>query len=97
MSSRIVTAFPEDKPMPANIFPDLNWISDNRLELYKKHGNCIVVVYQQEIIGLGKTRAEALNDAETHLSETGAEIPVAIGYISNPYRIGHMQRRVIEE
>jgi hypothetical protein len=97
MSSRIQTAFPDDKPMPANIFPDLNWVSANRLDLYKKHGDCVVVVYQQEIIGMGKTRAEALADAESHLADDVELITPAIGYISNPYRIGHLQRRIVQE
>jgi hypothetical protein len=97
MSNRIQTAFPDDKPMPANIFPDLNWVSANRLDLYKKYGDCVVVVYQQKIIGRGSNRTEALADAEAHLAEDVEFITPAIGYISNPYRIGHLQRKVNQE
>lgn len=97
MSSRIQIAFPKDEPMPDNIFPDLNWVSDNRLELYKKYGSCVVVVYHQEIIGMGKTRQEALSDAESHLSDDVELITPVVEYISNPHRIGHFYRRETQE
>lgn len=93
MSSRIITAFPEDKPMPANIFPDLNWISDNRLELYKKYGDAVVVVYQKEVLGVGADYNSALADAEEHLSNDIESITAVIGYVSNPHRLGHFYRK----
>ena len=97
MSSRIKTAFPSDKPMPANIFPDLNWVSDNRLALYKKYGDCVVLVYKEEIIGKGLTRDEALADAESQLNKDVDLITPVFGYISNPYRIGHFYRTETQE
>lgn len=97
MSSRIKTAFAKDEPLPENIFPDLDWVSDNRLELYKKHGSCVVVVYYQEIIGLGQTRQEALNDVKSHLADDVELITPVIEYISNPHRIGHFYRRETQE
>jgi hypothetical protein len=93
MSSRIQIAFPKDEPMPANIFPDLNWVSDNRLSLYKKYGEVVVVVYQKEVIGLGQDYDAALADAEAHLSDDVEVITPVVGYISNPYRLGHFTRR----
>lgn len=97
MSSRIQTAFPEDEPMPENIFSDLSWVSENRLELYKKHVSCVVVVYHKEIIGMGQTRSEALADAESLLSDDVELITPAIGYVSNPYRVGRFYLRQTEE
>jgi hypothetical protein len=97
MSSRIQTAFPKDEPLPENIFSDLNWVSENRLELYKKYGSCVVIVYHKEIIGMGKTRQEALNDAEIHLADDVELITPAIGLVSNPYRVDRFYLRQIEE
>ena len=98
MASRIVTAFPDDKPMPANIFPDLNWVSDHRLELYKKYGDCVIVVYQQAIIGMGKTRAEALADAESHLADDVELITPVVEFVSNPYQLfGHFYRKETQQ
>jgi hypothetical protein len=97
MSNRIQIAFPKDKPMPANIFPDLNWVGDNRLALYKKYGSCVVVVYQQKIIGMGKNHDEALEDAEARLAPDVDLITPVVEYISNPYRIGHFYRKESQE
>jgi hypothetical protein len=88
MSSRIQIAFPKDEPMPANIFPDFQWFRENRLELFKKYGSCVVVIYKQEIIGMGKTSKEALADAESRLADDIELITPIVEYVSNPYRIG---------
>jgi hypothetical protein len=88
MSSRIQTAFPKGEPMPANIFPDFQWLRENRLELFKKHGSCVVVIYKQEIIGMGKSYDEAVADAEAHLDDDVELITPIVEYISNPHRIG---------
>lgn len=97
MSSRIQIAFPKDEPMPANIFPDLTWISDNRLSLYKKYGEAVVVVYQKEVIGIGQDYDAALADAEAHLADEVEYITPVIGYVSNPYKLGHFYRKESQE
>lgn len=93
MPSRIQTAFPKDEPLPENIFSDLKWVSENRIELYKKYGSCVVVVYHKEIIGMGKTEHEAMQDAESRLPEDVILITPAIGYISNPYCVGWIVKK----
>jgi hypothetical protein len=75
----------------------LKWVSDNRLALYKKYGSCVVVVYYQEIIGIGQTHTEALADAEAHLSDDVELITPAIGYVSNPYRVGRFYLKHTQE
>jgi hypothetical protein len=88
MSSRIQIAFPKDEPMPENIFPDFQWLREHRLELFKKYGSCVVVIYKQKIIGMGKSYDEALADAESKLSDDVELITPIVEYVSNPYRIG---------
>jgi hypothetical protein len=97
MSNRIQIAFPKDKPMPANIFPDLNWVSDNRLALYKKYGDAVIVVYEKKVIGIGKDYDEALADAEAHLAPDVDLITPVVGYVSNPHRLGHFYRKESQE
>ena len=97
MSSRIQIAFPRGEAMPANIFPDLNWVSDNRLALYKKYGESVVVVFQKKVIGIGQDYDTALADAEAHLAENVEQITPVIGYVSNPYRLGHFYRKESQE
>jgi hypothetical protein len=84
MSSRIKIAFPKDEPTPSNVFPDLNWVSDNRVALHKKYGDAVIVVYQKEIIGIGQDYDEALADAESKLDPDIDLITPAIGSVFNP-------------
>jgi hypothetical protein len=85
MSSRIKIGFAKDEPTPASVFHDLAWVSDNRLDLYQKYGRCYVLVYQEEIIGTGKTIDEAIQDADSRLSPEIELITPAIGSVFNPH------------
>lgn len=62
---------------PANIFPDFEWIRENRQMLLDKFGICVVLVYEKTIIGRGATLEAALSDAEQNLSSlSGVITPV---------------------
>jgi hypothetical protein len=93
MSSRIKTDFAKDEPLPENIFPDFAWAGEQRVALYEKYGDSVVVVYKQEVIGVGKSYAEALADAENHLSGDIELITPILKYIGNPYHIGSFHRK----
>jgi hypothetical protein len=97
MSSRIKIAFPKDEPTPSNVFPDLNWVSDNRVALHKKYGDAVIVVYQKEIIGIGQDYDAALADAEAHLADDIELITPVIGYVTNPHRLGRFSRKESQE
>jgi hypothetical protein len=97
MSSRIQIAFPKDEPMPANIFPDFEWSGENRQALYEKYGSCVVVVYEKQVIGVGKTEAEAFADAEARLPESPEIITPITRYISNPHRSNFLIKQMMRE
>lgn len=97
MSSRIKTTFAKDEPLPDNIFPDFEWAAENRLKLYEKYGDCVVVVYQKAVIGVGKSYPEALANAEENLPEEVELITPIKKYIGNPYNVGTFRRKEIEE
>lgn len=62
---------------PVNIFPDFEWIRENRQMLLDKYGTCVVLVYEKTIIGRGATLEAALSDAEQNLSsQSGVITPV---------------------
>lgn len=93
MSNRIKTDFAKDEPLPENIFADFAWAGEQRVSLYEKYGDAVVVVYKQEVIGVGKNYAEALANAEKNLPAEPELITPILKYIGNPYHIGSFRRK----
>ncbi len=59
---------------PPNTYTDFDWIRRHEQELLEKYGECSIIVYQQQVIGVGATYAAALEDAEKNLAPTTGEI-----------------------
>jgi len=59
---------------PSNVFSDFDWIRRHMTELIEKHGECSIIVYREQVIGVGNTYAEALADAERNLPHDSPEI-----------------------
>ncbi|MBZ0317796.1 MAG: hypothetical protein K8L91_15355 [Anaerolineae bacterium] len=75
---RIRTGHAPDQPTPSHIFSDHEWVQRHQAELRERYGEVYVVVYQQQVYGVGRTYREALNDAEAHLPPDIAEIEVMV-------------------
>jgi hypothetical protein len=52
---------------PTNVFSDFDWIRLHEKELLEKYGECSIIVYQQQVLGVGATYDEAVADAERNL------------------------------
>ena len=72
-TSRIHTGHPHGET-PANTHSDLAWIHEHEDELLKQYGERMILVYEQQVIGVGNTYVEMVQDAEQNLSP---EIPMA--------------------
>lgn len=84
-TKRIRTNHPEGVVYP-NVFPDFAWASENRERLLDQYGECIILVYNQQVVGVGKTIQEAEAEAERRL-------PPDIEYITPITEfLGHRQR-----
>ena len=59
---------------PPNVFTDFEWIQQHKQELLEKYGERSIIVYQERVIGVGDTYANALQDAEEHLPPAAGEI-----------------------
>lgn len=64
----------EPGQIPPNSFSDFAWVRQHEAELLKKHGACIILVYQEQIIGKGATLEAALEDAERSLPPDISEV-----------------------
>jgi hypothetical protein len=59
---------------PKNIFGDFEWIHLHRQELLEKYGECSIIVYNKQVIGVGKTYEAAVENAEQNLPEDVKEV-----------------------
>jgi len=59
---------------PPNVFSDFDWIRRHEKELLEQYGERSILVYQQQVIGVGNTYAESVDDAERHLPADVAEV-----------------------
>lgn len=52
---------------PSHVFSDFDWIHDHEKELLEKYGECSIIVYKEQVIGVGDTWEESVEDAERNL------------------------------
>ncbi|MBZ0282656.1 MAG: hypothetical protein K8L97_18085 [Anaerolineae bacterium] len=59
---------------PPNVFSDFDWIRLHEKELLEKYGECSIIVYKEQVLGVGATYDEAVQDAEHNLPSDSGEI-----------------------
>ena len=59
---------------PKNVFTDFDWVRRHEKELLDEYGECSIIVYQDQVIGVGATYDEALADAEVRLPKDSGEV-----------------------
>jgi hypothetical protein len=67
-SHPIKTTHAKGEPMPPNTVPDHDWFRANEQRLLEEYGECVVIIYQQAVIGTGKTYREAVEDARRNVA-----------------------------
>lgn len=93
MAVHIKTSYQEHEPRPENIAKDALWLSENRVSLYETYGDCVLLIYHEQVIGKGDSVQEAIADAQQRLEgQTGTVTPI-VKYLSSPYRIGVLREK----
>lgn len=96
--SRIRTYGRHGEPTPKHIFTDHDWVREHQEELLEQYGECYMVVYHEKVLGIGKTRDEAVQNAEAALPDEAGEIEVMVEWVDNPHNwIGGVLRVVKQE
>jgi hypothetical protein len=72
---------------PKNIFGDFEWVHHHKQELLEKYGERSIIVYKEQVIGVGDTYEAAVEDAEHNLAPEITEVtPVHVElYYKNPF------------
>jgi hypothetical protein len=69
---------------PKNIFGDFDWIRRHEKELLEKYGECSIIVYKEEVLGVGATYDGALENAEHNLPPEAGEVTPVHERLSHP-------------
>lgn len=67
MTDRLKVSYTRDEPTPPNLFTDHDWVRHNQEALREKYGERVIVVYKEQVLGVGDTYQEAIDDAAQHL------------------------------
>lgn len=57
-----------------NTWSDFKWVHDHEDELLQRYGECVLLVYQEQVIGKGSTIEIALAEAEQTLLRLETEV-----------------------
>ncbi len=73
---------------PPNTYPDFEWARTHEAELLEQYGECVLIIYERQVLGSGQTIAEAEVDAERHLpAESGVITPITVYlHYRHPFR-----------
>lgn len=85
-TSRIKTSHKKGEVYP-NVFSDFDWVAENRDALLEEYGTQIILVYEKQVVGTGKTVIEAAEDAERRLPPDIEEITPITYFLGHKYRI----------
>jgi histidinol phosphatase-like enzyme len=80
---------------PGQFYPneiaDFEWVGQHRPELLERYGPCVIPVYNQELVGVGKTIRAAMEDAEEKLPTSVAEITPIIDFLGHRHSLYRVQ------
>lgn len=82
---------------PPNTYSDFDWVRQNEKQLLEQYGECILIVYEQKVLGAGHTYQEAVEDAERNLApEIGAVTPI-MAFLHYRHPLSHVRLRRVRD
>jgi len=84
-TKRIRISHNANEPAAPNTFPDFDWVREHRNELLATYGESVILVYEKQVIGVGKTIQEAVEDAEKRLPAEIEQVTPITEFLSHPY------------
>jgi hypothetical protein len=62
------------EPIPPNYIADHDWFKSHQQALFELYNDCCILIYQQQVIGVGNSYQAALADAERRIAPQSAPI-----------------------
>jgi hypothetical protein len=86
--AQIRTWVKAEEGISAQAVADYQWVRENRDWLYEQYGEAVILVYQQQVLGSGKTESAALVAAELQFGGgEGPELTPITAYVRDPKRL----------
>lgn len=85
-TSRIKTQHAHGEVYP-NVFADFDWVKTHHDKLLAQYGECVLLVYEAQVIGTGDTPEAAIQDAEARLPADSPTITPIIAPLYEHYRV----------
>jgi hypothetical protein len=64
-----------------NTFSDFQWVRHNEKQLLEQYGECVILVFEEKVIGTGQTIDAAVADAEQQLSPDVGEVTPILEFL----------------
>jgi hypothetical protein len=83
---RIRTTHSYGEPIPEHVIHDHHWVREHSEVLIEQYGPCFMLVYNEQVLGIGKTREEAIRAAEENLTPDIEELYLMVEWVGPRYR-----------
>ena len=94
-TSRIRLSYSRDEETPPNLFTDHAWFRQHQDELLAEYGECFVVIYHEQVIGVGDTYEAAVQAAEANLPPDESEITPVVELLRKRHPFFRVRPRVV--
>ena len=91
--SRIHLSYGRDEQTPVNIFSDHDWVRAHHDDLLARYGERFVVVYREEVLGIGETYQDAVSDAAGNLPPGDAVITPVVELLRRRFPLSRIRAK----
>ena len=85
-TSHIKMSYEYGEKTPPNFYTDRDWVREHEQELLEQYGECSILVYQEQVVGVGDTYQAAITDAERRISpDAGIITPLYGSIVANRF------------
>lgn len=89
-TERIKIDHQKDEVFP-NTWRDFAWAGEHHQALLEQYGICVVLIYEKQVVGKGKTLQAAVEDAEKNLMPDNPPITPIIKFLAPRSRLYRIQ------
>src|SRR5689334_22678171 len=82
--SRIRTSHQDGEVAP-NTWRDFDWVHENEAKLLEQYGECVLLVYNEHVIGHGATIEEAIAQAEQTVPQSMTDVTPITHFLQHRY------------
>jgi hypothetical protein len=79
-----------------NVFSDFDWVRQHRNELLDEFGECVILVYEKQVVGHGQSLQAAIANAEQNLPANVTKITPITEYLRYRHPFVYIRSKATE-